>query len=107
MLRYLHFENRQSVAFSSGIKYLNYRYNQKWLLQNKSAFLLGFNKWDDVDEESRTLEELFLFQYTMTQKATFNTLDKGFQPESGNISGQPDSRRDRGRKSDHKLRWIF
>lgn len=76
MFRYMNFENRQSAAFSSGVSYLNYRLNNNYLFQNKSAFLLGFNKWNDVDEKKRTLEEIFLFQFSMMQRLSFNTLDK-------------------------------
>ncbi len=76
MFRYLNYKNRQSVAFSTGVSYLNYRVNKNWLLQNKSAFLLGFNKWNDIDEAKRTIEEVFLFQYSMTQRITLNRLDK-------------------------------
>lgn len=76
MFRYINAGNRQSVAFSSGVKYFNYRLNTDYLFQNKSAFLLGFNKWNDVDEEKRTFEEIFLFQFSMMQRITFNKLDK-------------------------------
>lgn len=76
MFRYLNYGNRQSVALSAGVSQFNYRVNQKWLFQNKSAFLLGFNKWTDVDEAKRTIEEIFLFQLTATQRICFNHLDK-------------------------------
>ena len=76
MFRFLQYENRQSVAFAPKVYYWNYRITDKWLFQNKSAFLVGFNKWDDVDEESRTLEELLLFQYSMMQHITLNNIDK-------------------------------
>lgn len=76
MFRYLNYGNRQSVAFSTGVSQLNYRVNEKWLFTNKRAFLIGFNKWNDVDEEMRTLEEMFLFQFSMTQRICYNKLDK-------------------------------
>jgi len=76
IFRYLNYGNRQSVAFSAGVNQFNYRLNSNWLFQNKSVFLLGFNKWNDVDEEMRTIEEIFLFQTSMTQRICFNKLDK-------------------------------
>ena len=75
MFRFLQYENRQSVAFAPSVSYMNYRINDNFLFQNKSAFLVGINKWDDIDEESRTIEELFLFQFSMTQRLTLNRFD--------------------------------
>ena len=77
MFRFLQYENRQSAAFSPRVSYLNYRITGKWLFQNKSAFLMGFNKWYDIDEENRTFEEIFLFQYSMIQRFTLNKIDQG------------------------------
>jgi len=86
IFRYLDYGNRQSVAFSAGVNQFNYRLGSNWLFQNKSVFLLGFNKWNDVDEEMRTLEEIFLFQASMTQRICFNKLDKsGFNIGAGLI----------------------
>lgn len=76
MFRYLNYSNRQTVALSAGVSQFNYRINQRWLFQNKWAFLLGFNKWSDVDEKKRTLEEIFTLQLTATQKISFNPLDQ-------------------------------
>ncbi|MBI9068200.1 MAG: hypothetical protein JEZ09_12980 [Salinivirgaceae bacterium] len=76
MIRYMHFNNRQSVAIARKVNYLNYRISDQWLFQNKHAFLLGFNKWNDISEEKRTMEEIFMFQLTATQKITYNLLDK-------------------------------
>ena len=74
--RYLKFENRESVAFSGNISLLNYRISESLLLQNKSAFFLGFNKWHDIDEAKRSFEEVFLFQFTARQAVYYNPLDK-------------------------------
>ncbi|MDA3891804.1 MAG: hypothetical protein PF517_09090 [Salinivirgaceae bacterium] len=76
MFRFLHYENRQSVAFAASVSNFNYRINEKWLFQNKTAFLLGFNKWNDIDESNRTLQELFLMQCSIMQRITMNHLDK-------------------------------
>lgn len=76
MFRYLNYKNRQSVGFAPRVYYLNHRLSDKWLFQNKSAFLLGFNRWEDIDEESRTLEEILLFQFSMMQRITLNKLDR-------------------------------
>ena len=76
MLRYLSYPNRESVSISSKIFLLNYRISNLLLFQNKSAFLIGFNKWHDIDEEERTLEQIFLFQITTTQRICLNKLDK-------------------------------
>lgn len=76
MFRYLNFGNRQSVAFSAGVSLYNKRLNDRWLFQNKHAFIFGLNKWNDVDEAKRTFEELFLFQYTFMQRLTFNPINK-------------------------------
>ncbi len=51
MLRYLNYGNRQSVALSGGVSQWNYRVNSTWLFQNNAAFLLGFNKWNDIREK--------------------------------------------------------
>lgn len=76
MMRYMHFENRQSIAIARKINYWNIRLDERWIFRNKYAFLMGFNKWNDIAEENRTFEELFLFQVTASQKITYNKLDK-------------------------------
>lgn len=76
MFRYLNYANRESVAISSKISLFNYRLSNQWLFQNKHAFLFGFNKWHDIDEEKRTIEEIFLFQLTASQRICYNTLDR-------------------------------
>ena len=79
MFRYLNYGNRESVAISRKVTLFNYRLSNQWLFQNKHAFLLGFNKWHDIDEEKRTIEEIFLFQLTASQRICYNRLDrKGF-----------------------------
>ena len=79
MFRYLNYGNRESVAISRKVSLFNYRLSNQWLFQNKHAFLLGFNKWHDIDEEKRTIEEIFLFQLTASQRICYNRLDrKGF-----------------------------
>ena len=76
MFRYLNYGNRQSVAFSPNVSLFNYRINNNWLFQNKHGFIFGFNKWNDVDEAKRTIEELFLFQYAFSQRITHNSINK-------------------------------
>ena len=76
MFRYLNYGNRQSVGFSAKVSLLNYRINDSWLFQNKHGFIFGFNKWNDVDEAKRTFEELFLFQYALSQRIVYNPLNK-------------------------------
>ncbi len=79
MFRYLNHINRESVAISRKISLLNYRLSDQWLFQNKHAFLIGFNKWHDIDEAKRTLEEILLFQITASQRICYNKLDnRGF-----------------------------
>jgi len=76
MLRYLNYGERQSIALSAGVSQYNYRLTDDWIFQNKGAFLLGFNKWNKVETQSRTLEEMFLFQLSFSQKICLNKLDK-------------------------------
>lgn len=76
MFRYLNYGNRESMAISRKIYLFNYRLSNQWLFQNKHAFLLGFNKWHDIDEAKRTFEEIFLFQLTALQRICYNTLDR-------------------------------
>jgi hypothetical protein len=79
LLRYLNYGNRESLAISGKVSLFNYRLSNNWLFQNKHAFLLGFNKWHDIDEAKRTFEEIFLFQLTATQRIFYNKIDgKGF-----------------------------
>jgi hypothetical protein len=75
ILRYLNYGNRESMAISGKVSLLNYRLSNKWLFQNKHAFLLGFNKWHDIDEAKRTFEEIFLLQLTATQRIFYNKID--------------------------------
>jgi hypothetical protein len=76
LIRYLHYKNRQSVALGRKYAHWNYRVNEDWLFTNKQTFLLGFNRWEDIREQKRTFEEIFLFQLSANQMIMYNGLDK-------------------------------
>jgi hypothetical protein len=79
VIRYLNHTNFQSIAVGRNVRRWNYRISDRWLFTHKMAFLIGVNNWKDMKTASHKLEEILLFDASMTQQINFNPLDnKGF-----------------------------
>jgi hypothetical protein len=76
VIRYLNFPDFQSIAVGGNVRRWNYRISDSWLFTHKMALLLGVNNWKDMKTTSHKLEEILLFDASMTQQINFNPLDK-------------------------------
>jgi hypothetical protein len=76
VIRYLNYQNLQSIAIGSNVRRWNYRISDRLLFTHKITFLMGVNNWKDMKTASHKLEEIILFDASMTQQINFNPLDK-------------------------------
>ncbi|MCF8358383.1 MAG: hypothetical protein K9H26_06465 [Prolixibacteraceae bacterium] len=76
VIRYVNHPDFQAIAIGSNVRRWNYRLNQHWIFSNKMALLLGINNWKDIKTVGHKLEEILLFNASMTQSVNFNPLDK-------------------------------
>jgi hypothetical protein len=76
IIRYLDYPDFQSIAIGSNVRHWNYRISDSWLFTHKMALLLGVNNWKDMKTVSHKLEEILLFDASMTQQINYNPLDK-------------------------------
>jgi hypothetical protein len=76
VIRYLNFPDFQSIAVGGDVRRWNYRIADSWLFTHKMALLLGVNNWKDMNTASHKLEEILLFDASMTQQINLNPLDK-------------------------------
>ncbi len=76
VIRYVNHPDFQAIALGSNVRRWNYRLNQHWIFTNKMALLLGINNWKNIKTVGHTLEEIFLFNASMSQSINFNPLDQ-------------------------------
>jgi hypothetical protein len=75
-LRYRNSEDFESLEFGIGNDHIYYRLNESFLLCLKSKLFFGINRWKDIDEGSRGLEEVLLLDYSLNQELVFNKKSK-------------------------------
>ncbi|MBN1925286.1 MAG: hypothetical protein JW798_05570, partial [Prolixibacteraceae bacterium] len=50
--------------------------NQNWIFSNKMSLLMGINNWKDIKTVGHKLEEILLFNASMTQSINYNPFDQ-------------------------------
>jgi len=76
VMRFVNHDDFQAIAMGRTVRHLNYRLNDKLLLTNKFTFLIGVNRWKDMDVVSHKLEEILFFDFSMSQRINFNPIDQ-------------------------------
>jgi hypothetical protein len=72
MIRFRDAEKFQSFGIGRKSEHLRIRISPRFEFDLHSIFILGINKWKDVEEANRRLEEVVLFNYTLGQEILYN-----------------------------------
>ena len=75
-LRYRNTEKYESIEFGRAIDYLFRRLNRHMVLRVKSCFMLGVNRWKDIDTARHEIYDAFIVDYSLSQCLIFNPLDR-------------------------------
>ena len=75
-VRYVSGNNYETFFFGKGNENFQWRMSKSSLFQLQSKFLVGINKWKDVDEKEHGLEEIMQLTYSLSELYQFNKLDQ-------------------------------
>jgi hypothetical protein len=67
IVRYRNEKTFESIAFGGNSEHLQYRLNNRWLADINSNFLIGINKWKDMDETEHPIWHVLLLDFSLAQ----------------------------------------
>ena len=71
------FLNRfDSIEFSLYNDHLSYRFNPKFIFKGKSIFMIGFNRWNDIEKSRHKIYDAFIMDYSLSQIIQFSPYNK-------------------------------
>lgn len=75
-VRYRNEEELEIIEFDLFNTHINYRLNDRILFNTKGSFMLGLNKWKNLEDDEHELYDIAMLDLSFSQRIMWNPLDK-------------------------------